>query len=71
MMRVMVVEGVYRFKGTQLVGRLECDVRVNDTVFIVPHAAKIYAIENYKKLRESALAGEGIAHVSEHPRCSG
>ena len=57
----MIVEGVYRVKGTQLVGRLECDVRVNDSVFIGPHAAKIFAIENFNKLRDSASAGEGVA----------
>jgi translation elongation factor EF-Tu-like GTPase len=60
-MKVMTVERVYRVKGTQLVGRLECDVRVGEKLTIGSHTAVLSAIENYARLRESAKAGEGVA----------
>jgi hypothetical protein len=59
-MKVMTVERVYRVKGTQLQGQLECDVQVGDIVNIGDYDNfRIFAIE-YKELKDSAKAGEHV-----------
>lgn len=57
----MTVRRVVRFKGTILIGQLKCDIKVNDTIKVGNHPARIFAIETSTKLHESAKAGEEVA----------
>jgi hypothetical protein len=42
--KILTVEHVMRCKGTQLIGKLECDVKVNDQVNIKNNTVRIFAI---------------------------
>ncbi len=71
MSKVMTVRHVVRFKGTILVGKLECDIKVNDEIKVGDHPARIFGIESFWSLLESAPAGEEVAimirNISEVP----
>jgi translation elongation factor EF-Tu-like GTPase len=61
-MKVMTVEHVMRVKGTELIGKLDCDVRIGEKLTVNSHVTVLLAIDKgFVKVVDSALAGEGVA----------